>query len=66
MKQKTKTLSSLKKRVKRSAGGKYFHRGCGTSHNNASKSRRRKRGLHVPAVLEGRLAQRVSELVPYK
>ena len=66
MKQKTKSLSSLKKRVKRSAGGKFFHRGSNRSHNNASKSKRRKRGLHVPAVLEGRLAQRVSELVPYK
>lgn len=66
MKQKTKTLSSLKKRIKRSAGGKLMHRGCGTSHNNGSKSKRRKRGLHAPAVLEGSLAKRVSELVPYK
>ena len=66
MKNKTKSLSSLKKRIKRTAGGKFIHRGCGKSHNNASKSKRRKRGLHVPAVLEGRLAQRVSELVPYK
>ncbi|MBM3313123.1 50S ribosomal protein L35 [candidate division WOR-3 bacterium] len=66
MKQKTKTLSSLKKRIKRSGRGKFIHRRCGTSHNNAGKSKRRKRGLHVPAVLEGRLAERVSELVPYK
>ncbi len=66
MKQKTKSLSSLKKRIKRSAGGKFLHRGSNRSHNNASKSKRRKRGLHVPAVLEGRLAKRVSELVPYK
>jgi ribosomal protein L35 len=66
MKQKTKSLSSLKKRVKRSAGGKFMHRGSNRSHNNASKSKRRKRGLHVPAMLEGRLAKRVSELVPYK
>ncbi len=66
MKQKTKTLSSLKKRIKRSAGGKFFHRGSNRSHNNACKSKRRKRGLHVPSVLEGRLAKRVSELVPYK
>jgi ribosomal protein L35 len=66
MKQKTKTLSSLKKRVKRSAGGKLIHRGCGRNHNNGSKSKRRKRGLQVPVVLKGRLAKRVSELVPYK
>jgi ribosomal protein L35 len=66
MKQKTKTLSSLKKRIKRSAGGKFLHRGSNRSHNNGSKSKRRKRGLNVPAALKGRLAQRVSELAPYK
>jgi len=66
MKQKTKSLSSLKKRVRRSAGGKFLHRGSNRSHNNASKSKRRKRGLSVPTVLEGSLAKRVSELVPYK
>jgi ribosomal protein L35 len=66
MKQKTKSLSSLKKRIKRSAGGKFIHRGCGMNHNNGSKSKRRKRGLHVQIVCEGRLGQRVSELVPYK
>jgi ribosomal protein L35 len=63
---KQKSLSSLKKRMKRSAGGKFIHRPAGTSHNNACKSKRRKRGLHGPAVLEGRLAQRVRRLVPYK
>jgi len=66
MKQKTKSLSSLKKRVRRSAGGKFLHRGSNRSHNNASKSKRRKRGLSVPTVLEGSLAKRVGELVPYK
>jgi len=66
MKQKTKSLSSLKKRIKRSAGGKLMHRGSNRSHNNGSKSKRRKRSLQVPAALEGRLAQRVGELVPYK
>ncbi|MBN2464163.1 50S ribosomal protein L35 [candidate division WOR-3 bacterium] len=66
MKQKTKTLSSLKKRIKRSAGGKLLHRGSNRSHNNGSKSKRRKRSLHVPAALEGGLAQRIRQLVPYK
>jgi ribosomal protein L35 len=66
MKNKTKSLSSLKKRIKRSAGGKFIHRGCGTSHNNASKSKRRKRGLHIATACEGRLNERMSELVPYK
>jgi large subunit ribosomal protein L35 len=63
---KMKTLSSLKKRIKRSARGKFIHGRAGTSHNNASKSKRRKRGLHSPAVLSGSLAHRVSRLVPYK
>jgi ribosomal protein L35 len=63
---KQKSLSSLKKRIKRSAGGKFVHRPAGSSHNNASKSKRRKRGLHSPSVLEGTLARRVGKLVPYK
>lgn len=66
MKQKTKSLSSLKKRIRRSAGGKFIHGRCGRNHNNGSKSKRRKRGLRVPAVCEGRLGERMSELVPYK
>lgn len=63
---KTKSLSSLKKRIKRSAGGKFVHRRCGTSHNNMSKSKRRKRQLHTPAVATGSLARRVRALVPAK
>ncbi len=63
---KQRSLSSLKKRVKRTARGKYVHRRCGTSHNNASKSKRRKRLLHKPSVLKGSLAGRVATLVPYK
>jgi ribosomal protein L35 len=66
MKQKTKTLSSLKKRIKRSAGGKFSYRASNRSHNNSCKSKRRKRSLSVPSVLEGRRARRISELVPYK
>lgn len=66
MKQKTKSLSSLKKRIRRSAGGKFLYRNSNRSHNNSSKSKRRKRGLHVPSVLEGTRAKRISELVPYK
>jgi len=66
MKQKTKSLSSLKKRIKRTAGGKFIHRGSGRSHNNGCKSKRRKRNSHVPATFEGRLGERVRELVPYK
>ncbi|MEO0079026.1 MAG: bL35 family ribosomal protein [candidate division WOR-3 bacterium] len=63
---KQRSLSSLKKRVKRTARGKFVHRRSGTSHNNASKSKRRKRVLHSPAVFKGTLAKRVATLVPYK
>ncbi|HTW91861.1 MAG TPA: 50S ribosomal protein L35 [bacterium] len=66
MKQKTKSLSSLKKRIKRTAGGKFLYRNSNRSHNNSSKSKRRKRGLNVPTVLDGERARRLSELVPYK
>ncbi len=63
---KTKSLSSLKKRIKKTAGGKFVHARCGTSHNNGSKSKRRKRQLHTPAVACGKLARRIRELVPHK
>lgn len=62
---KLKSLSSLKKRIKRSARGKFVHRRSGTSHNNASKSKRRKRRLHSAAVAHGGLHKRVRQMVPY-
>jgi ribosomal protein L35 len=63
---KQRSLSSLKKRIKRTARGKFVHRRSGTSHNNASKSKRRKRVLHAQSALKGTLAKRVATLVPYK
>jgi ribosomal protein L35 len=66
MKQKVKSLSSLKKRVKRSARGKFLHSPCGTSHNNGSKSTKQKRRLHSAKRVEKSLNKRMSELVPYK
>jgi ribosomal protein L35 len=63
---KMKSLSSLKKRIKRSKGGKFIHRRSGTSHNNASKSKRRKRLLHTPAGLSATATKRMERLVPYK
>ena len=63
---KMKSLSSLKKRIKRSKGGKFVHRRSGTSHNNASKSKRRKRRLHTPASLSKKVGKRLERLVPYK
>ncbi len=66
MKQKLKSLSSLKKRIKRSAGGKFLHKRSGRSHNNACKSKRRKRLLNRPAVLTPEQGKRIAKLVPYK
>lgn len=63
---KRKSLSSLKKRVRRSAGGKYIHSRSGTSHNNSCKSKRQKRRLHTAAVAGPSLERRLRELVPYK
>jgi ribosomal protein L35 len=66
MKQKTKSLSSLKKRVKSSSTGKLMHKRSGSSHNNLCKSRRRKRRLNVPAVATEKVSKRLRTLVPYK
>jgi ribosomal protein L35 len=66
MKQKVKSLSSLKKRIKRSAGGKFMHKRCGTNHNNACKNKRRKRVLNAPAVMTEDQGRRLARLVPYK
>ncbi len=66
MKTKMKSLSSLKKRVKKTAGGKYVHRHGGTNHNNGCKSKRRKRNLHSPVTATTTQAKRMKQLVPYK
>jgi ribosomal protein L35 len=66
MKRKKKTLSSLKKRVKKTATGKYVHRSSGTNHNNGCKSSRRKRALHVPVSANRTQANRLKKLAPYK
>jgi large subunit ribosomal protein L35 len=66
MKNKQKTLSSLKRRVKRTGTGKFkFHSG-GTNHNNGSKSRAQKRRLHTAKTARDGLAARIKQLVPYK
>ncbi|UCG43909.1 MAG: 50S ribosomal protein L35 [candidate division WOR-3 bacterium] len=66
MKRKRKTLSSLKKRVKKTATGKYIHRSSGTNHNNGCKSGRRRRSLHVPVSANKTQARRLRKLAPYK
>ncbi|MEO0005047.1 MAG: 50S ribosomal protein L35 [candidate division WOR-3 bacterium] len=65
MKRKLKTLSALKKRVKKSATGKFLHRRSGTSHNNSVKNSRRKRWLHRPAVVDSTKVKALKRLVPY-
>ncbi|MBM3314850.1 50S ribosomal protein L35 [candidate division WOR-3 bacterium] len=62
---KQKTLSSLKKRMKRSAGGKYVHRPSGTSHNNACKGKARKRRLHTTVAVRGGLRRRCRRMLPH-
>ncbi|MEO0071283.1 MAG: bL35 family ribosomal protein [candidate division WOR-3 bacterium] len=64
MKIKQKTLSSLKKRVKTTATGKYRYYPGGTSHNNRIKSSKRKRLLHRAAISLS-LRKRLKRLLPY-
>ncbi|MGQ9707519.1 MAG: large ribosomal subunit protein bL35 [bacterium] len=65
MKTKLKTVSSLKKRVKRSATGKFLHRRSGTNHNNRVKNSRRKRWLHRTAVTDKTKVKALKRLIPY-
>ncbi|MGB9742640.1 MAG: 50S ribosomal protein L35 [candidate division WOR-3 bacterium] len=65
MKTKLKTLSSLKKRIKKTATGKFIHARSGTSHNNRSKNSRRKRWLHRPAVADETKVKALQRLMPY-
>lgn len=62
---KMKSVSSLKKRMRKTGGGKYVHARGGTSHNNAHKSRSRKRRLRLPAVVNNTAAKRLKTLLPY-
>lgn len=66
MNRKMKSVSSLRKRVKKTATGKYLHRHGGTSHNNGSKTTRRKRALHAPVTATKTQSGRFKQLVPYK
>ncbi|MFO7675033.1 MAG: bL35 family ribosomal protein [bacterium] len=66
MKHKQKTLSSLKRRVKKTGTGKYKFFSGGMNHNNGCKSNAQKRRLRKARIAEGGLAARVKKLVPYK
>ncbi|HDQ99305.1 MAG TPA: 50S ribosomal protein L35 [candidate division WOR-3 bacterium] len=64
MKNKLKTLSSLKRRVRRTGTGKFkFHSG-GTNHNNGCKSKAQKRRLHAPKIASKGVAARLKQLAP--
>lgn len=65
MKQKIKTLSALKKRIKLTAKNKYLHRHSGTSHNLSSKNNKRKRRLHRPTTVDKTHTKAIKRLVPY-
>lgn len=59
----TKTLRSLAKRIKVTGRGKIVHHRSGTSHNMASKSRKRKRFLSRPAVMSEPLTRKTRLLI---
>ena len=62
---KMKSVSSLKKRIKKTGRGKFFHGHSGTSHNNACKSKSQKRRLRTPSEVTKTEAKRLTQLLPY-
>ncbi|MEO0082239.1 MAG: 50S ribosomal protein L35 [candidate division WOR-3 bacterium] len=62
---KLKTVSSLKKRIKITGRGKFLHAHGGTSHNNAYKSKSRKRRLRLPSEVTPTESRRLRRLLPY-
>jgi large subunit ribosomal protein L35 len=59
-----KTLRSLAKRVKISGTGKVMRRRAGLSHNNTSKSRKRKRYLKRQVPVSKTLERKMQRLLP--
>jgi len=62
---KLKNVSSFKKRFRKTARGKFVHSPCGSSHNNAHKSKSRKRRLHSAVTVSKVANRRVSTVLPY-
>ena len=62
---KMKSVSSLKKRIRKTGRGRFVHARGGTSHNNACKSKSRKRRLHLPAEATATESKRLRRLLPY-
>ncbi len=63
---KVKSNRSAAKRFKITASGKIKRAKSGGSHLNVKKSRKRKKGLKDPEIIEGSAAIRIKTYVPYK
>lgn len=62
---KIKSRRGIQKRIKISKKGKVLIKRSGKSHLLTSKSRKRKRNLRSPRVLEGAKAKEFKKLLPY-
>ena len=62
---KMRTNRAASKRFKRTATGKLKRAKAYARHNLGSKSRKRKRRLHAPAIVEPTEARRMRQLLPY-
>jgi large subunit ribosomal protein L35 len=60
---KAKTRKSIQKRFKLSAGGKLMHRVAFGRHLRRHKSQRQKRRYGKTAVLEGRMANKITKII---
>jgi large subunit ribosomal protein L35 len=64
MKYKLKSLSSLKKRIKVTAHGKYSRRKGGARHLLSSKSSSRKRRLSGASIVDKTFTKKMERLLP--
>lgn len=61
---KQKSLSSLKKRIKITAHGKFSRRKAGKRHLLSSKSRKRKRSLSHSSIVDKTFVKKMRRLLP--
>jgi ribosomal protein L35 len=64
MKTKLKTVKAIKKRFKKTAGGKIIHRPCGQDHFNARQRGKKIQLKRKPKKPHKKLAQNIKKLVP--
>lgn len=62
---RAKTNKAVAKRFKITGSGKIVRHKAGRRHLAASKSRKRKRMLSQPAVVESKLKEHIIELLPF-